>query len=217
MDLVALRNRMVDEQLIPRGISDKKVLEVFRKTPRHLFVPDKEINFSYEDYPLSIGHGQTISQPFIVALMTQELNLEATDKVLEIGTGSGYQAAILAQLCQEVYSVERIKELAENAKIVLEKLNLNNIHIKVDDGTLGWEELAPFDKIIITAASPEIPQDLLKQLKTEGELMLPLGGSFSQMLTLVIKGKSGVETKDICPCVFVKLIGEHGWKEEDTN
>ena len=144
--------------------------------------------------------------------MTQALSLRATDKVLEIGTGSGYQTAILAQLCQQVYSVERVEELAENAKNVLAQLHFHNAYIKVGDGTLGWEEFAPFDAIIITAASPEVPESLLKQLKTTGRMILPLGGSLSQMLTFITKHPSGIETKDICPCVFVKLIGQHGWK-----
>ncbi len=214
MDFETLRNRMVEEQLIARGINDGKVLSVFRRTPRHLFVAEKERNYSYADYPLTIGEGQTISQPFIVALMTESLNLKDTDRVLEIGTGSGYQTAILAQLCKEVYSVERFRELAGRAQSALSELNFSNIHIKEGDGTLGWEEFSPYDDIIITAAAPEIPRDLLKQLKIEGRMVLPLGGALSQMLTLVIKHKSEIEKKEICPCVFVRLIGKYGWRAD---
>lgn len=213
MDFQALRNRMVDEQLILRGISDKKILSVFRQTPRHLFVAEEERQFSYADFPLAIGQGQTISQPFMVALMTQSLNLKQTDTVLEIGTGSGYQAAILAQLCKEVFSIERFKELAEKAKKVLEDLHFSNINIKVGDGTLGWEEFSVFDAIVITAVSPEIPENLLKQLKIDGRMILPLADrAFGQMLTLVVKSNSGIEKKDICPCVFVPLVGKYGFK-----
>lgn len=212
MDFEILRERMVKEQLIPRGINDSGILSVFRKIPRHLFVAEEQRNFSYADYPLSIGFGQTISQPFMVALMTQSLNLKDTDKVLEIGTGSGYQTAILSQLCGEVYSIERIKELSERAENILKELGFSNINIKVADGTLGWEEFSPFDAIVITAAAPEIPEHLLKQLKIDGRMLLPLGAGLSQMLTLISRTKTGMEKKDICPCVFVRLIGKYGWK-----
>ncbi len=212
MDFEVLRNRMVDEQFVPRGINNERVLAVFKKTPRHIFVSEEQRDFSYADYPLSIGEGQTISQPFMVALMTQTLDLKESDRVLEIGTGSGYQTAVLAQLCREVYSIERFKELAEKARSALSQLHFSNINIKVGDGTLGWEEFSPFDGIIITAAAPAIPESLLKQLNIGGRMVLPLGGTFSQMLTLVTKFKSGIEKKDICACVFVPLVGKYGWK-----
>ncbi|MDP2938846.1 MAG: protein-L-isoaspartate(D-aspartate) O-methyltransferase [Candidatus Omnitrophota bacterium] len=216
MEFEILRNRMVDEQLIPRGINDNEVLNAFRNTPRHLFVPDEQKTSAYADFPLPIGNGQTISQPFIVALMTQSLNLKENDKVLEIGTGSGYQTAILAQLCEKVYSIERFDDLAEKAKKILQELDFSNITIKTGDGTLGWEEFSPFDAIIITAATPQVPQILLKQLKINGRMILPLGGVLSQMLTLIIKQKLGMETKDICPCVFVRLVGKYGWGNDGS-
>ncbi len=205
---------MVNEQLIPRGIDDERVLSVFREVPRHLFVPLEQRNSSYADFPLSIGSGQTISQPFMVALMTQVLNLKESDKVLEIGTGSGYQTAILANLCHQVYSIERFEELAKKAEDILSELGFSNVSIKTGDGTLGWKEFSPFDAVIITAAAPEIPADLLEQLKINGRMALPLGDLMSQMFTLVTKTQSGIEKKDICPCVFVRLVGKGGWRKD---
>ncbi len=203
---------MVEEQLITRGIDDKRVLSVFRKVGRHLFVPPEQNNSAYSDFPLNIGFGQTISQPFIVALMTQVLGLKETDKVLEIGTGSGYQTAILASLCRQVYSIERFEELAKKATNILSEIGFSNVAIKEGDGTLGWKEFSPFDAIIITAAAPEVPEGLLEQLKINGRMVLPLGGLMSQMLTLLIKTKAGIEKKDICSCVFVPLVGKGGWR-----
>lgn len=211
MDYEILRERMVREQLIPRGIKNQKVLDAFRKVERHKFIPENLRNSAYADFPVPIGEGQTISQPYIVALMTECLNLNGQDKVLEIGTGSGYQAAILAELAGEVYTIERFETLAKRAEAILNELGYTNIKIKVGDGTLGWEETAPFDKIMITAASPQIPLPLTEQLKENGKLILPLGESFSQVLTLVEKKKSKLEFMDICGCVFVPLVGKHGW------
>lgn len=212
MDFAVLRRRMVEEQLAPRGIEDPRVLEVFARIERHKFIPDDFKGSAYADYPLSIGEGQTISQPFIVALMTQCLGVSPEDKVLEIGTGSGYQAAILAELAKEVYSVERIESLANKAKDLLSDLGYKNIKIKVDDGTLGWKENAPFNKIIITAASPRIPLPLTAQLADNGRLILPLGESFSQVLTLVEKKANRLQSQQVCGCVFVPLVGKYGWK-----
>lgn len=211
MDYEILRERMVREQLIPRGIKNQKVLDAFRKVERHKFIPENLRNSAYADFPVPIGEGQTISQPYIVALMTECLNLNGQDKVLEIGTGSGYQAAILAELAGEVYTIERFETLAKRAEAILNELGYTNIKIKVGDGTLGWEEAAPFDKIIITAASPQIPLPLTEQLRENGKLILPLGESFSQVLTLVEKKKGKLEFMDICGCVFVPLVGKHGW------
>lgn len=207
-----LRDRMVIEQLKSRDIRDKKVLEVFSNIPRHAFVPENLKNDAYCDFPLSIGKGQTISQPYIVALMTQALRLNGTEHVLEIGTGSGYQTAVLAELAAWVYSIERIPELAKQAKNTLDSLNYKNITVKVDDGTCGWEEFAPYDAIIATAGSPDICAPLVDQLKEGGVMVIPLGGSFSQMLTLVEKKGHQILTKDICGCVFVPLLGRYGWK-----
>ncbi len=206
-----LRERMVREQLMPRGIKNQRVLDAFRKVERHKFIPENLRNSAYADFPIPIGEGQTISQPYIVALMTECLNLNGQDKVLEIGTGSGYQAAILAELVKEVYTIERFETLAKRAEAILNEFGYTNIKIKVGDGTLGWEEAAPFDKIMITAASPQIPLPLTEQLKENGKLILPLGESFSQVLTLVEKKKGKLEFMDICGCVFVPLVGKHGW------
>ncbi len=213
MDFAKLRERMVEEQLKPRGINDPLVLQVFSEVERYRFVPEEFRASSYADYPINIGEGQTISQPFIVAIMTQALELNPQDKVLEIGAGSGYQTAILAELAKEIYSVERIESLAKNAEALLSELGYKNIKIKIGDGTLGWEEKAPFDKIIITAASPRIPLPLAQQLAENGKLILPLGDSFSQVLTLVEKKADQLLRQEICSCIFVPLVGKYGWKE----
>lgn len=211
-DFAIMRMMMVDEQLIPRGISDKKVLDVFRKVPRHEFVREDLRQAAYNDYPLPIGDNQTISQPYMVALMTESLKLKGVEKVLEIGTGSGYQAAILAELAKEVYTVERFKELADNAGNVLAKLGYKNVKIKVGDGTLGWEENAPYDGIVVTAGAPGIPESLVKQLKDGGRILIPIGsGGFGQILTLVEKTGKNIRTSEICGCMFVPLIGKEGW------
>jgi len=212
MDFTLLRKRMVEEQLMPRGIKDPRVLEVFSKVERHQFLPEDFRGSAYADYPVPIGEGQTISQPFIVALMTESLEVGPEDKILEIGTGSGYQAAILAELAKEVYTIERIESLAKKAEALLKDLGYNNITIKVDDGTLGWKENAPFNKIIITAASPRIPLPLTEQLAENGKLILPLGETFSQVLTLVEKKANQLKHQQICGCVFVPLVGKYGWK-----
>lgn len=204
---------MVEEQLIRRGISDKKVISAFLKIPREMFVPESLKEFAYEDGPLSIGEGQTISQPYIVALMTESLKLKGNEKVLEIGTGSGYQSAILAEIGCEVYSIERIEKLAKKAEIVLKKLGYN-VKIKIGDGTLGWEEYSPFDRIIVTAAAPEIPKTLLSQLSSEeGRMVIPVGDRFVQDLILIIKKKDKIEKINLGGCQFVPLIGEEGWSE----
>ena len=214
MDYAILRKRMVEEQLIPRGIKDPKVLNAFYKVERHKFIPEDLRTSAYADFPVPIGQGQTISQPYIVALMTGCLDLTGQEKVLEIGTGSGYQAAILAELAKEIYSIERFKNLAQKAEIILNELGYTNIKIKVDDGTLGWSETAPFDRIIITAASPRIPLPLIEQLKESGKLILPLGETFSQVLTVVEKKKGKLESIEVCGCVFVPLVGKYGYREK---
>lgn len=203
---------MVAEQLMPRGISDEKILAAFRSVKRHEFVPPELQDASYNDHPLPIGENQTISQPYMVALMTESLNLKGNEKVLEIGTGSGYQAAILATLVEKVYSVERVGVLAERADAILKKLGYNNVKIKVDDGTLGWEEHAPYDGIIVTAAAPKIPDSYIKQLKVGGKLIIPVGTQFSQVLTVVDKGVDKVSASEVCACVFVPLVGKDGWR-----
>jgi protein-L-isoaspartate(D-aspartate) O-methyltransferase len=214
IDFGVMRKAMVEEQLVPRGISDKRVLEAFRKVPRHEFVPKELWQNSYNDYPLPIGEGQTISQPYMVALMTEALKLKGSDKVLEIGTGSGYQAAILAELAKEIYSVERLKGLVDKAQRALDSLGYKNINMKVGDGTLGWEEMGPYDGIIVTAGSPAIPESLIKQLKDKGRMIIPVGGNgFGQILTLVEKLDNTIRTSEVCACTFVPLIGKEGWSE----
>ncbi len=216
MDYTILKKRMVEEQLIPRGINDPRVLDAFQKVERHKFIPKDLASNAYADFPVPIGNGQTISQPYIVALMTECLNLTGEEKVLEIGTGSGYQTAILAELSKEVYSVERFENLAKNAQDLLNELGYANIKVKVGDGTLGWPEAAPFDRIIITAASARIPLPLTQQLKANGKLIMPLGESFSQVLTLFEKKEDKLESTQICGCVFVPLVGKYGEKNTDA-
>ncbi|MBL7197132.1 MAG: protein-L-isoaspartate(D-aspartate) O-methyltransferase [Candidatus Omnitrophica bacterium] len=212
MDFDLLRQEMVDKQLIPRGINDEKVIEVFRQVPRHKFVPQEYQKSSYGDFPLPIGNNQTISQPYIVALMTQVLEIKDIDKVLEIGAGSGYQTAILASLAKDVYSVERKVSLAQNAEGLLKELGYQNIKIRMGDGTLGLEEFAPYDKIIVTAAAPSLPESLKKQLNDNGRIVIPISAGFGQMLSVFIKEKNKFLRKDICGCTFVPLIGKYGYK-----
>lgn len=206
------RDRMVNEQLAGRGIDNVKVLEAFRSVPRHKFVPDGCVQESYEDHPLPIGEGQTISQPYIVALMTQALELKGDEKVLEVGTGSGYQAAILADLVKEVYTIEKEESLLRKAETVLRKEGCNNISFKCGDGTLGWKEKSPFEAIIVTAAAPHVPESLKEQLADGGRLVIPVGDLFSQMLTVIEKRGNDYLTNNLCGCMFVPLIGEEGWK-----
>ena len=213
IDFSVLRKKMVEEQLIPREIEDPRLLEAFQKVPRHKFVPQTDLANAYGDFPLSIGSGQTISQPYMVALMTQQLELSRKKIILEIGTGSGYQTAILAELAGMVYSIERISGLAEKAKQCLKELDYRNVAIKVGDGTLGWPEFSPYDGIIVTAAAPSVPQNLIEQLKVGGKLVIPIGETFTQVLTLITKHRNEIKTSEICGCVFVPLIGEYGWKK----
>jgi len=213
MDFKTLRERMVDYQLIPRGINNRLVLDAFRKIERHKFVPEEFLDGAYGDHPLPIGSGQTISQPFIVALMTESLGLTGKERVLEIGTGSGYQTAILAELAKEVYSVERIPALAERTSEILSALGYKNISIDVKDGSLGWPEHAPYDAIVVTASCPGKPATLLGQLKDNGRLVAPIGAAFGQILTLFTKKKGAIVADELCGCMFVPLIGIEGWNK----
>ncbi len=207
--------KMIRQQLIDRGIHDKAVLEAIRKVPREQFFPDEIRDQAHADKAAPIGHGQTISQPYIVALMTQHLKVTKEHRILEIGTGSGYQTAILANLAGEVYTVERVKPLLDDAFERLMSLGYRNVHLHYGDGTMGWTEHAPFDRVIITAGAPELPrQMLLSQLRDEGVAVLPVGPQDEQMLVEATRSGRRLETKDICSCRFVKLIGEGGWKEE---
>ncbi len=207
---------MVDEHIIRRGITDERVIEAMLKVPRELFVEEAFQEKAYGDHPLPIGCGQTISQPFMVALMTQYLKLSGTERVLEIGTGSGYQAAVLAELAQKVYTIERIKILFEKAqKILLEKIRYKNIITVLGDGTLGLPNFAPFDRIIVTAASSDVPKILTDQLAENGILVVPKGDKFIQTLTIITRRDGELITQDAGGCVFVPLIGKYGWKEEN--
>lgn len=197
---------MVTQQIVARGIQDQKVIDALLSVERHKFVPEKYAQLAYDDHPLPIGEGQTISQPYIVALMTELVTPEATDKVLEIGTGSGYQAAILSVLVEEVYTIELIPELAEAAKLRLARLGYDNVHVRCGDGFLGWPEVAPFDAIVITCAPPEVPQPLIEQLADGGRLVVPLGEDF-QMLTLFMKREGELTQISIVPVRFVPMKG----------
>lgn len=203
---------MVNDQLIWRGISDQRILDAFRKITRHTFVLPTYLSSSYEDHPLPIGYSQTISQPYIVAYMLEELLLKGDEKVLEIGTGSGYQTALLAELTKSVYTVDRIPELIESARPRLQKLGYKNIFFKVSDGTVGWRESAPFDRIIVSAGAPGIPQSLIDQLADKGMMIIPVGNELSQNLVRIKKDGSKPKTEILTACVFVKLIGKEGWK-----
>ena len=211
-DFQKLRNLMVDTQLIPRGIRDARVLEAMRKVPRHLFMDESMWYKAYDDMALPVGEGQTISQPYMVAVMTELLDIKGAGKVLEIGTGSGYQAAILAELSGEVYTIERIQSLSQKAVETLRSLGYVNIHPMVGDGTLGWPEAAPFDRILITAGAPEIPGPVMEQLAERGILLAPVGDRSSQQL-IRVKNENGKLSREYhTPCIFVPLVGKYGWK-----
>jgi protein-L-isoaspartate(D-aspartate) O-methyltransferase len=207
--------RQLREELEYRGITEASVLDAIEDTERERFVPEELRAGAYDDWALPIANGQTISQPYIVALMTQELGLTGKEKVLEVGTGSGYQAAILARLCQSVVTIERIESLSSAAQKVLADLGLENITFAVGDGTLGNPEHAPYDRIIVTASAPSVPSPLYEQLKPGGRLIAPIGDDDSQELVLVEKTDSGPKTTLVCGCRFVKLIGAAGWRPEE--
>jgi len=212
MDREAARARMVEEQLVPRGIKDKFVLKAFKDVPRHEFIPEEYQNKAYADHPIPIGEDQTISQPYMVALQTECLALNGRERVLEVGTGSGYQTAILASIVKWVYSVERFPGLASKAEERIRALGYTNFSIKTGDGSLGWPENAPYDGIIVTAGSPGIPKSLVGQLKDGGRLVIPVGGEFGQILTIVEKNAGVLKKTEVCSCTFVPLIGEEGWR-----
>ena len=205
------RARMVEEQLAKRAIADERVLGAMRKVPRHLFVEEALRDRAYGDHPLPIGEEQTISQPYIVALMTALLELAGTAKVLEIGTGSGYQTAVLAELASRVCSIERLPRLAERARALLEGLGYDNVWIRVGGGTLGWPDEAPFDRILVTAGGPAVPPPLFQQLAEGGRMVLPLGDEANQTLTVVDKVGGEMRTRTHGECKFVKLVGKYAW------
>ena len=210
-DLAQAKEEMLKEHLQARGIEDERVLSAFREVPREEFIPQELNHLSYEDTPLEIGNGQTISQPYTVAFMTQLLGPKEKDVVLEVGTGSGYQGAILSRLVRQVYSIERYKELSDKAKEVLDRLGYKNVGLKVGDGSLGWPQMAPFDGVIVTAGSPDIPPPLLEQLKEDGRLVIPVGTHGQEMMK-VTKTKVGVKREVFPGFRFVPLVGEAGFK-----
>lgn len=207
------REKMVELQIIRRGIKDPLVLAAMRKVPRHLFVPEPLRSQAYEDHPLPIGEKQTISQPYIVALMTEALRLKDTDRVLEVGTGSGYQTAILAEIVKHVFTIERIPSLAEKAKKLLDTMGYKNITYRIGDGSLGWPEEAPFDGILVSAAAPSVPQPLVDQLAMGGRLIIPIGDRLTQELVLVERIPEGIRKSFLGGVRFVDLIGKWGWKD----
>lgn len=212
MDFAIARRRMVERQIQGRGIADPRVIEAMLQVPRHLFVEEALRGQAYSDFPLPIGEKQTISQPYTVATMTAALQLRGGEKVLEIGTGSGYQAAVLAQIVSRVYSVERIPALARRARRILDEISCGNVNIKVTDGTFGWEEAAPFDAIVVTAGGPSIPAGYLGQLAPGGRLVIPVGPRGGQVLKRVTMGSDGrFSEEDLLECRFVPLVGQFGW------
>jgi protein-L-isoaspartate(D-aspartate) O-methyltransferase len=209
------RIKMVDSQIRSRGIRDERVLKTMEMIPRHLFVDEGLINRAYNDNPLPIGERQTISQPYIVALMTEALELTGNEKVLEIGTGCGYQSAILSKLADRVFSIERIASLAGKARMLLDSLDCFNVLISVGDGTCGWREEAPFDAVMIAAGAPDVPRPILEQLAVGGRLVIPVGSQYSQVLlklTRLSEDIEDVKREDLGGCRFVNLVGEHGWE-----
>ena len=214
IDFPKARLKMVEEQIISREIRDARVIAAMKKVPRHRFVEEALQSQAYSDHPLPIGEKQTISQPYMVALMTEALQLTGKEKVLEIGAGSGYQTAILAELAERVYSIERIRSLAIKARQLLYELGYFNVEIKIFDGTYGWVEESPFDAIVVTAGAPDIPQPLLEQLAMGGRLVIPVGDAFVQDLVRVTRSEEGIKKEDLGGCRFVKLVGKYGWDEE---
>jgi protein-L-isoaspartate(D-aspartate) O-methyltransferase len=206
-DFKTMRERMVETQIVARGIKDPRVLSAMLKVERHLFVPKELQSSAYEDRPLPIGEGQTISQPYIVAFMTEQLELKATEKVLEIGTGSGYQAAILGELAKEVYTIEIVGALGLSARKRLQEMGYGNISVKVGDGYRGWPEAAPFDAIIVTCAPDHIPDPLIGQLREGGRMVVPVG-NYSQALKRIVKRSGKIESSDVLPVIFVPMTGE---------
>jgi protein-L-isoaspartate(D-aspartate) O-methyltransferase len=211
-DTLIAKKNMVDEQLVRRGIKDQRVLNAFLEVPRHKFVEEYLKYKAYDDYPLSIGYGQTISQPYMVALMTEAINPQPAERILEIGTGSGYQAAILSRLCTAVYTIERISALASRARKALDDLGYFNVHIRLGDGTMGLPQDAPYDGIIVTAGAPHVPESLIGQLREDGRLIIPIGDEGIQDLKRIIRTKDGVKEESLGGCRFVKLIGKNGWQ-----
>lgn len=214
-DYAIARRRMVQEQVIARGVSDQRVIDAMLRVPRHLFVPEALAAQAYSDFPLPIGERQTISQPYMVGVMSEALQLKGGEKVLEIGTGSGYQAAVLALLTRQVFSLERIPLLARQARRTLDNCGFARVNVRVTDGTFGWEDEAPFDGIVVTAGAPAIPEPYRNQLAIGGRLVIPVGDRISQVLVRITRlGEKSFREERLFGCRFVPLIGDHGWREE---
>jgi protein-L-isoaspartate(D-aspartate) O-methyltransferase len=210
------RRRMIEEQVIGRGVKDPRVIEAMTKVPRHLFVPEALASQAYSDFPLPIGERQTISQPYMVALMSEALLLKGGEKVLEVGTGSGYQAAVLALLARQVFSLERIPALARQARRTLDACGYARVNVRVTDGTFGWDEEAPFEGIMVTAGAPSVPQPYLQQLAVGGRLVIPVGDRHAQVLVRVTRtGERNFREERLVGCRFVPLVGGHGWNDDD--
>jgi protein-L-isoaspartate(D-aspartate) O-methyltransferase len=213
IDYAQARERMVEKQLVSRGIHDPRVLRTMAKVPRHLFLENELWDRAYEDHPLPIGANQTISQPYMVALMVEALELKGAERVLEVGTGSGYAAAVLGELCAEVFTVEAVEELALKARTLLSSLGYRNVSVRVGDGTLGWEEYAPYDAVVISAAAPCIPRPLLDELNSPGRLVFPMGEKELQTLVRIRKDTTGIREEYLGECLFVQLKGRYGWED----
>jgi protein-L-isoaspartate(D-aspartate) O-methyltransferase len=211
MEFEKKRRLMVENQIIRRDVADQRIIQAMFKVPRHVFVEEAMWESAYGDFPLPIGEGQTISQPYMVAIMTEKLELDEKSWVLEIGTGSGYQTAILAEVCERVFTIERIAALEKKARIKLEEMDYTNIAFKISDGTLGWSEFSPYDGILITAGAPKVPKLLFSQLKEGGRMVIPIGNNYSQVLTVVRKKDGKKVEESSFGCTFVPLIGREGW------
>jgi protein-L-isoaspartate(D-aspartate) O-methyltransferase len=212
-DFTWARERMVQEQIVARGITDARVIAALRRIPRHLFVDPGIVNRAYDDSALPIGEKQTLTQPYMTARMTEALALNGDEKVLEVGTGSGYQTALVAELCFNVFSVEKLRVLSRKARTLLVQLEYQNIALHVGDGTIGWSEHAPYDAIIVSAGSPSTPKPLLDQLSSCGRLVIPVGDEQNQTLLRVTRTRSGLEQEQLGECKFVKLFGKYGWRD----
>jgi len=213
MDFESARAELIEQ--LGTEIRDRRVLKAMRAIPRELFIPPQSRHLAYADKPLPIGYGQTISQPFIIALMTEALELSGSEKVLEVGTGSGYQAAILAELARRVITTERVKALADRARSLLEGLGYNNVEVQLAEDTLGWQQEAPYDAIMVTAAAPKVPPELIAQLVVGGRLVIPVGSRYIQELKRVTRGHKKNSIENLGSCRFVSLIGKGAWEEED--
>src|SRR3972149_7851141 len=215
LDFMKARERMVKEQIIARGIQDPRVIAVMQQVPRDLFVPEALAGQAYGDFALPLGEGQTISQPYMFAFMSEGLELSGKERVLEVGTGTGYQTAVLSQLVERVYSLERIRSLLEKARKILDRIQCRNVITQLSDGSYGWKEEAPFDAIMVTAGSPSLPEPLLEQLKVGGTMVIPVGGRNVQRLIRVRRSAHGFLEENLMECSFVALVGDHGWPKRE--